>query len=78
MYEFTYYLYFHYVWIPLFCFYQVIAGAKSDLHYDVFEEETQQRTKKCKLSIKDTNDGHVGLSVSFGSPTESYQLSFSL
>ena len=59
-------------------FFQVIAGAKSDLHYDVFEEESQQRTKKCKLSIEDTNDCDVGLSVSFGSPTESYQVSFSL
>ncbi len=57
IYEFTYYLYFHYVWIHFFCFYQVIGGAKSD-------------------SNEDTNDGDVGLSMSFGSPTESYQVSF--
>jgi hypothetical protein len=62
------------LWIHLFRFYQVIGGAKSDVHYEV----TQQRSKKCKLSIEDTNDGHVGLSASFGSPTESYQVSFSL
>ncbi len=57
MYEFTYYLYFHYVSIHLFRFYQVIGGAKLD-------------------SIEDTNDGDVGLSMSFGSPKESYQVSF--
>jgi hypothetical protein len=73
IYEFTYYTIFYYMWIHLFRFYQAKAGAKLDLH-DVFEEESQQR-KKCKLGSTDTDVGHVGTSMSSGSPTETYQVS---
>jgi hypothetical protein len=39
IYEFTYYLYFHYVRIHFFCFYQVIGGAQSDSKEDTNDGE---------------------------------------
>jgi hypothetical protein len=76
MYNFTYNTNSKYNWIPLFCFFQVIEGAKSGLDYHLFDVESPKNTKKCELNKDDTNDGDVSLSLK--SPTESDDVSFSL
>ena len=59
-------------------FFQVNDDAKSDLHYDVFDKESHEMTKKCELNIDDTNDCDVGLSQTLESHTVRDQVSFSL